>query len=152
MSYHFAAERSWGVHHNQGEAKTPVSTSSCFLCLHLRWRPRWPSQEVADPQFPVSAHDPLKSSWSLHWGETCQLLSDEKIHRTCQGGKEEWWMCVRSWLGLHFQGSKCAQRKRNLKKDAFIVTLSMPGSRACFHIRVLWAPWAFWRKWVCHSS
>ena len=39
--------------------------------------------------FPISAHDPLKSSWSLHWGETCQLLSDEKIHRTCQGGKEE---------------------------------------------------------------
>ena len=82
MSYDFAAERSWGVHHNQGEAKTPASTSSCFLCLHLRRRPRWLSQEAADPQFPFSAHDSLKSSWSLDRGETCQLLSDEKIHRT----------------------------------------------------------------------
>ena len=32
--------------------------------------------------FPFSAHDSLKSSWSLDRGETCQLLSDEKIHRT----------------------------------------------------------------------
>ena len=66
--------------------------------------------------FPFSAHDPLKSSWSLDRGETCQLLSDEKIHRTCQGGKEEWLICARFWLGLHFQGSKCDHRKRNLIK------------------------------------